>query len=125
MRLRYEKPEINFDEFEANEYIAACYDIECNVPYGFGYIEQNNEPGYQKKGDIKLAKGKGCGEVHRGVPGVPEDGPVANAMWQPITIFGKKVDPFPVFHWVDGNGEGGNHFSKVEDAKWDPNPNAS
>ena len=126
MRLCYEKPEISFDEFEANEYIAACYDIECNVPYGFGYIEKNGISGYQKRGDIKLAEGKGCGEVHKGVPGVPDDGPVANAMWQQTNLWGKPYgDPYPVFHWVDGEGSEGHHFSKVSDADWEENANAS
>ena len=47
MRLRYEKPEINFDEFEANEYIAACGDsnqevmFNCNAPGGNLYYYPN------------------------------------------------------------------------------------
>ena len=61
---------------------------------------------------------------------MPGDGPKANAMWQPQrwTIFGGYQDDGPaydVYYWSDGYGQTHRHFSKVSDAEWETNPNAS
>ena len=132
----YIRPMMESEAFAANEYIAACYNISCNVPLGIGYYETNGEPGYQERrwvggifnghweeGDELIASGSGCGTTHYGVPGVPNDGPVANAMWQERS--GKY---YPVYYWEQGEsswGHSNDHFSKVEDAEWEKNPNAS
>lgn len=117
--------------FEANEYIAACYKIKCNVPSGTGYKETNGTDGYQKdeykwingklefiKGDEYIASGRGCGVWHVGVH--LDAPPTNNAMWDPWD--GKE---YPVFHWTQGSGNNGHHFSKVSDTQWETNPNAS
>ena len=129
----YVKPMMESEVFAANEYIAACYNISCNVPSGTGYYETNGEPGYQSghwswsgwvEGDEVIASGTGCGTTHYGVPGVPDDGPVANAMWQERW----SDDYYPVYYWEQGQSSWGHssaHFSKVEDAEWEKNPNAS
>lgn len=129
MKKQWTSPRVLVQAFEANEYVAACYNIKCNVPYGVGYYEKNGEPGYQKGGwfgggDERIASGEGCGIMHYGVPGVPGDGPVANAMWQES----RTGRYYPVYYWEQGNsswGHSSSHFSKVEDAEWEPNPNAS
>ena len=83
MRLRYEKPEINFDEFEANEYIAACGDsgyeylFECNANSGglFNsggsvYVDSNengrwDKPTWDGNGDDRLGSYYPCHEKHK------------------------------------------------------------
>lgn len=134
MKMRWEEPRIKVQKFMPNEYVAACYNIGCNVPTGFGFIDNNGNDRYDQ-GDTKLTSDGvyGCGTVHEGVPGVPDDGPVANAMWQPQRyqggiIFGSYVNDGPaydVFYWRDGRGRLDIHFSKVSDANWEKNPNAS
>lgn len=127
MRKEYVKPSITSEEFVANEYIAACWNIRCNVPYGYGYYETNGKPGYQSD-DVYIAGGSGCKKMHE-ARGIDAAGPAANAMWQPTDVFGKKVgDPYGVFyfkakgdHWGDSN----HHFCTLDKVNWDPNPNAS
>ena len=131
----YVKPMMESEVFAANEYIAACYNIACNVPTGFGFIDNNGNDRYDRNIDTKLTDDGvyGCGTVHEGVPGVPDDGPVANAMWQPQEwrggiIWGEYVNDGPaydVYYWRDGSGRLDIHFSRVSDANWEPNPNAS
>lgn len=128
MKKQYEKPRMSIDIFEANEYIAACWKINCNVPLGYGYIDNNNNQTYDG-GDTLLTPSwwgqpedvKGCGTWHKGVEGVPGDGPTANAMWHPSS----GNSDYYVYYWRDGNGDYDVHFSKVEDAQWETNPNAS
>lgn len=140
MKKKWEEPRIMVQQFAPNEYVAACYNISCNVPSGVGYYETNGIDGYQEggrhwvggildghweyvEGDQRIASGTGCGTTHYGVPGVPDDGPVANAMWQDWT-----GSYYPVYYWEQGHsgwGHSSSHFSKVEDADWEKNPNAS
>lgn len=122
MKREYSKPAMEVEVFEASEYVAACWKIKCNVPNGVGYIETNGKPGFQQgswyeKGDTYIASGYGCNIYHIGV----EEKPVANAMWQES----RSGRYYEVFHWVDGKGNNGHHFSKVADAEWESNPNAS
>ena len=122
---QYVRPILEYEEFAANEFVAACYKIHCNVPSGIGYIERNSVPGYQKNEDQAIAEGKGCGEYHIGVN--LDAPPTENAMWQPWNQNSgvPKGDPYPVFHWSTGPESTDQHFSKVEDAEWETNPNAS
>ena len=119
-------PKAEVENFMANEYVAACWKIYCNVPSGTGYYETNGQPGYQEggyftQGDEYIASGYGCDEWHGGVPGVSGDGPQPNAMWQER----KTGKYYEVFHFSTGRGNNDQHFSKVEDAQWETNPNAS
>ena len=116
------RPRAIIQEFVPNEYIAACWKINCNVPSGYGYIDKNNNGQYDRRSDEKLTPDNvsGCGTWHKGVQGVPDDGPKANAMWHPY-----RGNDYPVYYWRDGNGRLDIHFSKVEDAQWETNPNAS
>ena len=126
----YVKPMMESEVFAANEYIAACWRINCNVPTGFGFIDNNGNDQYDR-GDEKLTSDGvyGCGVWHTGVQGVPDDGPTANAMWQPQRggWFGYKDDgpAYDVYYWSDGYGQTHRHFSKVSDAQWETNKNAS
>lgn len=128
----YVKPMMQSETFVANEYIAACWKINCNVPTGFGFIDKNGNNTYDLHTDEKLSDDGcyGCGVWHTGVKGVPGDGPKANAMWQPQRRkkYGGYQDDGPaydVYYWSDGYGQTHRHFSKVSDAEWETNPNAS
>ena len=129
---KYMKPLMEGQMFVANEFVSACYSISCNVPYGFGYIEQNNEPGYQDNEDKYIDGGAdGCGTTHT-AHGIDAAGPSANAMWQPQKFdyykwqYVNDGDPYAVFWWEQkSHGNSSNHFSKVSDAQWEKNPNAS
>lgn len=128
----YVKPMMQSETFVANEYIAACWKINCNVPTGYGFIDKNGNKTFDQRTDEKLTSNgvHGCGVWHKGVQGVPGDGPKANAMWQPQrwTIYGRYQDDGPaydVYYWSDGDGQYNRHFSKVSDAQWETNPNAS
>lgn len=132
MKKQWASPRILVQEFEANEYVAACWKINCNVPTGFGFIDRNENGKYDRFADEKLTSDGvyGCNVWHTGVEGVPGDGPQANAMWQPQreTWWGgyeNNGDAYDVYYWSDGWGQSHRHFSKVEDAQWETNPNAS
>lgn len=124
MRKEYVRPTMVGEKFVANEYVAACWKINCNVPYGFGFVDNNGNGKYDERTDKYIARGSGCNEVHVGVES--DNGPVANAMWQPTGTFGgNRGDAYPVFWFQTGRGNNDQHFSKVEDAEWETNPNAS
>ena len=133
---KYVKPIMDSEVFVSNDYIAACWKIKCNVPKGTGYYETNGIDGYQDtgyhkvngqwqwvKGDDFIASGTGCGTWHNGVPGVPDDGPKANAMWQDT-----KGNYYEVYHFkqdVHGKGTLSDHFCTLGSESYETNPNAS
>ncbi len=119
MKKKYVRPTMESETFITDEYVAACWTVWCNVPYGIGYIEKNAEDGYQPREDEFIVEGRGCGSEHT-ASGIDAAGPAANAMWDPYD--GK---PFEVFYWKNNKDGSGHHFSKVKDAKWEKNPNAS
>lgn len=128
MKREYVKPVMMGEAFVANEYVAACYKIACNVPTGFGFVDNNGNKQYDW-GDKKLTNDgvSGCGNVHVGVQ--LDEAPKENAMWQPqkwgrwgLTNDGSA---YGVFWWSTGSGSNNQHFSKVLDAQWETNPNAS
>lgn len=123
--MRWSRPEAVVQEFAANEYVAACWKIKCNVPYGFAFYDVNGDGKYTKRADgDKIASGYGCGTYHIGVQS--DSGPVASAMWQPTNREGDaRGSAYPVFMFTTGNHNNGHHFSKVSDAEWETNPNAS
>lgn len=122
MKRAYVRPTMVGERFVANEYVAACWKIKCNVPEGYGYID-NNKNNRLDFGEERLTSiVHGCNKWHTGVRGVPGDGPEPNAMWHPFPSWG---EDYPVYYWRDGNGKDDIHFSKVEDAQWETNPNAS
>lgn len=133
MKKEWTEPEIKVQKFEPNEYVAACWRIHCNVPTGFGFIDGNKNGKFDKNNykDTRLTSDGtyGCGVWHGGVQGVPDDGPTENAMWQPqVQKMGAYVNEgaaYPVYYWSDGEGQYHRHFSKVSDAEWESNPNAS
>lgn len=131
MNKVWQEPKVMVQPFVANEYVAACWKIMCNVPSGYGYIEKTSQKGYDKNDTLLTGTSwtggpnyvHGCGVWHTGVQGVPDDGPTANAKWH--AAFTSPERDYDVFYWRDGEGPNDIHFSKVEDAEWETNPNAS
>lgn len=85
----YVKPEMHIEEFTPNMYVSACggendWTISCNVPYGFGFKDNNNNGKYDQ-GDTFIVQGEGCGTSHTST--LP-DGQTPNSdegyMWQPL-----------------------------------------
>lgn len=125
-------PQTFVQQFAANEYVAACWKIKCNVPSGIGYHETNGFDGYQApgfkkvdgdwiwvEGDDYIAQGSGCGTYHNGVES--DNGPVANAMWQE-----SNGSYYPVFHFkARVHGALSDHFCTLGSEEWETNPNAS
>lgn len=135
MKKTYVRPMMVGERFVSNEYVAACWKINCNVELGIGFIDTNGNGQYDST-DEKICSNnprQGCGEWHTGVEGVPDDGPAANAMWQPVEwkggiIFGSYQpvgDAYPVYWWSTDSSDHGQHFSKVSSTEWETNPNAS
>ena len=125
---------MNGEMFVANEYVGACWKVNCNVETGIGFIDTNNNKKYEEGIDKKICQSNprsGCDDYHGGVPGISDDGPVANAMWQPVTFdpftwkYVNDGDPYDVYWWSTGNTDHDQHFTKVSDAEWETNPNAS
>ena len=126
MKKEYVQPIIEEEKFVANEYIAACWSIACNFPYGYGYFEKNGIPGYQKGEDEYITSGYGCDKKHE-ANGIDAAGPAANAMWQEVEWGKDNGDPYGVFyfkakgHWGTSN----HHFCTLDSVNWEKNPNAS
>lgn len=64
MKRTYVTPVMECESFAADQYVAACYKINCNVPgYGHGYVESNGQTGLQtgSNGDDYKVSGFACG----------------------------------------------------------------
>lgn len=136
MKKAYVKPSMESEAFVPNTYVAACdgvvtWRINCNVPTGFGFYD-NNHDGEYNSGDTKLTPdgSSGCGVWHENVVlpegQTPADG--MNAMWQPQKwegfIIGNYVDDgdaYPVFCWRDGSGKYDIHFTEGRKGNWEKN----
>ena len=130
MKKVYERPVMVCDKFVADEYVAACWWIQCNVETGFGFLDKNGNGKYDAfSDDVRLTDYmvSGCDEKHVNVELDQE--PTANAMWQPARIENLQEllngNAYPVYWWSTGEGSNNQHFSKASDAQWDTNPNAS
>ena len=88
-------------------------------------MKKNGKPGYQEYSEDEFiaGPGEGCMTKHT-ASGIDAAGPSANAMWHVSGTEDSK--DYEVFHWrIRGNGSSRHHFSKVSDARWEKNPNAS
>ena len=145
MRREYVKPVMQSEEFVANEYVAACWKMKCNVPYGFGYYEKNGVTGYQEGQDQYIAGGaKGCNEDYV-AHGITTSEPTANAWWQAttkpqggghkgkgphggghsgsVTNVGEPISVF--YFYEDSKGHQSHHFSLLSSVEYEESPNAS
>lgn len=127
MKKAYVKPSMESEAFLPQDYIAACYIVNCNVPsFKELWLETNGQAGLQTWGrnpDTKeLDAGWnsifGCNEYHKGVTKNPE----ANAY-----ITGNNGrNPRSVFAWQEDLGSDYDwHASLMDMQDWETNPNAS
>ena len=153
-KKNYLRPVMQVEQFVPNQYIAACWIVHCNVGYGYGWVDSNDnnklddgeylvsptreqsQPGadgyygtYQSSGygRTHLSYVSGCGYEHEGVI-IGKEGPTANAKWQNINSFGNESgSPYLVYAWSvpQGRPNAGGHATKITSAEWATNPNAS
>lgn len=124
------KPEMNEVAFAADEYVAACYRINCNVPSvgvrGGLYNESNGTDGLQEDSDDLLVSGfltTGCDKWHNGV--IRDEAPEANGYW--VTNQGTLWEKiYNVFWWKeDLESSSDYHATLMDQVAWETNPNAS
>ena len=105
----YKKPVLNVERFTANEFVAACHDInkvykfECNAgggKYGAVY-KDSNENGKLDFGDEELTSYlpayHACGEKHE----APTDDEFIKGFYTEGVVAGY-FNPTPVIIWTDG-----------------------
>lgn len=134
----YSKPILENETFTPQEYIAACWLIECDVQLGSGYWETNGVEGCQPNGYFKKLNHRpwrewvegdesiiqnvyGCGTTHKGVQ-LPT-APSPNCYW--VTDKNNPPKAFNAFYWYQkvGGGHLPQHFSTLRN--FETNPNAS
>lgn len=134
MKREYVRPTAVVEQFEANDYVAACYMIYCETPnnnasYNKIYYDSNNN-GIKDNADRQVYSNNwgfnGCGRYHKGVvQGTP---PVANGFVTdsrgnnsaPVFIWEEKLGGNTVdIHVMNPNGKG------YEDISSPNHPNAS
>ena len=128
------RPEMNTVTFAADEYVAACWKINCNVPgpgwngTAYLYNESNGQSDLQtdnQTGDELLLQGdlNGCQEWHKGI--IRDDAPKANGYWVTEDWEGKK-QVYSVFWWIEDLGSKYDyHATLMNKIEWATNPNAS
>lgn len=134
MKREYSKPAMEVEVFEASEYVAACYTINCNTGKGILFDDKNGDGKYNGRRELLYARFTGyhgCGEKHDAA-GLPDGGLTHNAYFQDTSngsIDGRLVgNPYPVFYWEEKDRKGNVvdvHFSRLGTEDWFPNPNAS
>lgn len=125
MKREYSKPAMNVEVFEASEYVAACYKINCNVP-GSGklWAETNGQEGLQTYGSNKDTQltfeyYTACNEWHKGV--IQGEDPKFNGYWKQ-----KNGTVTQVYWWEENLGSGIDyHATTMNKINWETNPNAS
>ena len=132
MKMRWEEPRVEIQKFIPNEYVAACYVINCNVPgTGTLYAESNGVPGLQTRNnywegydaDRRLIGGvQACHEWHKGV--IQDNAPTANGYWVQSRWGDDEVTE--VYWWRENLGSTYDiHATTIMDQEWETNPNAS
>ena len=117
MKREYVKPILSCESFKNDEYVTACWWVNCNISTGNVYYENGKEAGLQTWGynvDTLIGYGvSGCKTKHVGVT----EEPTSNSYW--VSYGGGSRE---CFSWQDRHGW---HSSYIEDAQWESNPNAS
>lgn len=133
MKKQWTSPRVLVQEFEANEYVAACYRIFCETPNGnasYRYLfDDTNGNGQWDSGDQRLygsALGSfsGCGNWHSGV--IQSDPPSENGFvtWNRYPGWGHEAEA--VFWWREDLGATSDYHVMVPgDENYETNPNAS
>lgn len=131
MKKEWVEPEILVQQFVANEYVAACYKINCTTPNKNGtfyYLyDDTNANNIWDEDDERLLYSwsgfKGCNKWHKGV--IRDDAPVANGF---VTSGSnpKRDTSYAVFWWKEDLGAIYDyHVMTPGKENYETNPNAS
>ena len=125
------RPMAEVETFAANEYVAACYKINCNVgAFKSQWSETNGVAGLQTTSqngvpaDTKIVESRygtisGCKKWHKGI--IRDDPPAVNGY---IVYSNGSYDP--VFWWEERLGSTYNqHATYLGREDYETNPNAS
>jgi len=134
MKKAYVKPSMESEAFLPQDYIAACYIVNCNVgSFDELWLESNGVPGLQRRrggswgnqyeADTKIVEGNlvGCNKYHKGVTKDPvANGYIYSSGWWG----GSRTEE--VFAWQENLGSAYDwHASLMNMHDWETNPNAS
>ena len=122
-KMTWTRPVAAVEQFMPNEYIAACWWVNCNISRGNVYLDNNGVEGLQSTGlnaDERIGRNvTGCNTKHVGVT----EEPVENSYWVATDFWGSESgEPVPCFSWKDRRGW---HSVYIGDQNYDTNPNAS
>ncbi|HBI94214.1 MAG TPA: hypothetical protein DDY58_18335 [Terrisporobacter glycolicus] len=109
MKRKYEKPLIQIEAFEANEYIAACWQMTCNVPkHKKNHLFKSTGYAYHIEDKNYEVDGYGCGTTYN-VKTNGDESPKTNAQWKTSTIWSIDQPEYngPIYLWK------GEHFTKA------------
>lgn len=129
MKREYTTPVMECETFVPDEYVAACYRINCNVPgSGYLYAETNGEDGLQRTGrnpDRQLTGiVSACDKWHNGI--IRDEAPEVNGYWYEPGFLGWGSETTEVFWWEEDLGSGSDyHATRMDKIEWETNPNAS
>ena len=126
-------PKAEVEQFMANEYVAACYKINCNVgDFNTLWNESNNVEGLQTEGKngvpadeqlLSYASRYGCQKWHNGV--IRDSDPELNGYIVSYSLTGRKTVT-PVFWWKEKLGSSSDyHATYLGSQTYETNPNAS
>ncbi|MGM9586147.1 MAG: hypothetical protein ACI3VA_01480 [Candidatus Limivicinus sp.] len=132
MKQVWEKPRIEVQKFIPNEYVAACYKINCTTPNGnskYYYLyDDTNGNGVWDNSD-ELLYGNwfgftGCNSWHKGV--IRDEAPTANGFVTDGTNTASNRSD-AVFWWYEKfyNGSVNYHVMTPGNENYETNPNAS
>ena len=125
MKKAYVKPSMESEAFVPQDYIAACYIINCNVgSFSELWLETNGQSGLQIRGyesDTKVLDSygiTGCHKWHKGVTKNPEANAyiTGNNGHNPRSVFAWQEDLGSTYDW---------HATLMDLYEWESNPNAS
>ncbi len=122
MKKRWETPKAMVDEFEANEYVAACWEIACTVGAQGNENQANSDPHLPRDGVTHShnSDGTGCGwprsqyivETGEDVFNVTEYGAnilacrlTRNKDWSELSNTISDVEPGDTIYWTTTLGD--------------------
>lgn len=128
MKKKYKRPMASQTIFQANEYVAACYKINCTTPndnatFHYLYDDTNKNGVYDQKDKLVYSNFlgfTGCSHWHKGI--IKSEAPTANGF---VKAYGGKA--YSVFYWKEhlSNDSVDYHVMTPGRENYETNPNAS
>ena len=130
---KYSKPEMQYEPFVTNDFVAACYKIKCTTPNNNSYYkylyDDTNSDGQLDNGDKLLYSSgssfKGCNKWHIGV--IQDNAPSANGFVTTERYSkNKNVNAKSIYWWSEDLGSTSDyHVMTPGNENYETNPNAS